>query len=172
MSNASSWRWVLWLILLPYAAWLIFAYDYHFIDHVNLVFHEAGHIVFMPFGETMHFLGGTIGQLFFPAAVAVHFWREGKPFEAGIGGVWFAESMMYAAYYMGDANTQALPLVGGGVHDWHYLFSRWGMLSSAETIAGFVHFLASLLLAACLVFMYRHIAAAKHGAADESGHFR
>ncbi len=150
-----GWRWVLLLVLLPYAVWLVFAYDYHFIDHVNLVFHEAGHIVLTPFGETMHFLGGTIGQLFFPAAVAVQFWRQDMPFEAGIGGVWFAESLMYAAHYMADAQARALPLVGGGVHDWYFLFSRWGVLERTESIAGFFHFLASLLLIVCLVFMYR-----------------
>ena len=149
------WKWIVLILLIPYSLWLIFAYDYHFIDHVNLAFHEAGHIFFTPLGETMHFLGGTIGQLFFPVAVAVHFWRQGQRFEAGIGVVWFAESLMYTAYYMSDAQAQALPLVGGGVHDWHFLFSRWGVLGSAESIGTFFHFVASLILIACLIWMFR-----------------
>lgn len=151
------WKWLTLAALLPYSAWLIFAYDYHFIDHVNLAFHEAGHIFFTPLGETMHFLGGTIGQLFFPAAVAFHFWRQGKRFEAGIGAVWFSESMMYAAWYMNDAQARVLPLVGGGVHDWYFLFSRWGILHRAESIASFVHFLASMLLLATLVYLYLQV---------------
>jgi len=151
------WRWVIMAALVPYAFWLIFAYDYHFIDHVNLVFHEAGHVIFTPFGQTMHFLGGTIGQLFFPVAVAVNFWRQDQRFEAGLGGVWFAESGMYAAHYMGDAQARVLPLVGGGIHDWHFLFSRWGVLAHAERIAGFFHFMACLLLVASLIFMYRQL---------------
>lgn len=142
-------------VLLPYSLWLIFAYDYHFIDHVNLAFHEAGHIFLTPFGETLHFLGGTIGQLFFPAAVAFHFWRQGQRFEAGIGMVWFSESLMYMAYYMSDAQARSLPLVGGGVHDWYFMFSQWGLLNRAEFIAGFFHVVASLLLVACLVWMFR-----------------
>lgn len=152
----NGWRWGLLLGLILYAGWLTVAYEFHFIDRVNLAFHEAGHLFLGPFGETAHFLGGTIGQLFFPAAISIHFWRRGQRFEAGIGGVWFSESLMYAAEYMGDANARVLPLVGGGVHDWHFLFSRWGLLESAESIAGFVHFLACLLLIASLVWMYRH----------------
>lgn len=156
------WRWGLLIALLPYSAWLIFDYDYHFIDHVNLVFHEAGHVVFTPLGETLHFLGGTIGQLFFPAAVAVHFWRQHDRFEAGIGIVWLAESMMYTAHYMSDAQVRILPLVGGGSHDWHFLFSQWGILTGAEGIGAFVHFVAVLLLLATLIFMYRQLKAERN----------
>src|SRR5690606_39821199 len=95
-------RWLLFLALSCYGLWLVFAYRYHFIDNVNLVFHEAGHIFFTPFGETMHFLGGTFAQLFFPAAVAAHFWRSDQRVSAGIAGFLFAESLMYTAHYMGD----------------------------------------------------------------------
>lgn len=158
------WRWIVLLALIPYALWLAFAYEYHVIDHVNLLFHEAGHVILTPFGETLHFLGGTAGQLFFPVAVAVHFWRHGKRFEAGIGGVWFAESLMYAARYMGDARTQQLPLLGGGIHDWHFLFGRWGLLGQAERIAGALHALAVVLLAASLFFMVRQALASRRAA--------
>lgn len=36
---------------------------YLFIDGVNLAFHEAGHLIFAPFGSTLGILGGTLGQL-------------------------------------------------------------------------------------------------------------
>lgn len=154
------WRWVVFALLVVYSLWLIFAYEYHFIDNVNLAFHEAGHIFLTPFGETMHFLGGTIGQLVFPVAVMVHFWRQEKLFEVLIGGIWLAESLMYAAEYMADAKPQVLPLVGGGVHDWNFLFSKWGLLESSAFIAGLIHVLASLFLLACLglmlVFLYQN----------------
>ena len=152
-----NWKWGALAGLTAYALWLIFAYDYHFIDHVNLVFHEAGHVIFSPFGVTLGFLGGTIAQLFFPAAVAIHFWRRDQRFEAAIGAFWFAESGMYMAEYMADAQARVLPLVGGGQHDWHFLFSRWGMLEGAEEIGAFFHLLSSLLMAATLVFMYRRL---------------
>src|SRR5258705_241221 len=40
-----------------------------FMHRVDLVFHEAGHIVFMPFGSFMMILGGTLGQLLMPIIV-------------------------------------------------------------------------------------------------------
>jgi len=64
---------LLLVLLSAYVLWLAFAYEYHFIDGVNLLFHEAGHLFLGFFGRTVHFLGGTIGQLFFPVACAVHF---------------------------------------------------------------------------------------------------
>ena len=42
------------LFLVPvalYVAWLCLAYEYHFIDGVNLLFHEGGHVIFGLLGE-------------------------------------------------------------------------------------------------------------------------
>ncbi|TNF33616.1 MAG: hypothetical protein EP312_08770 [Gammaproteobacteria bacterium] len=144
------WKKILTVLLLPYALWLVFAYRYHFIDNANLIFHEGGHIVFGFMGETMHFLGGTFGQLFFPIACALQFWRQEKFFEAWVCLFWLGESLMYMAEYMADAQAMALPLVGGGVHDWNWLFYEWGMLDACVTIARFFHVLASILLLVCL----------------------
>lgn len=131
-------------LLAVYVAWLVLAYRYHFIDGVNLLIHEAGHLLLAPFGHTLSMLGGTLLQLAFPLAFVVHFARRGQPFEAGVCGVWAAESGMYTATYMGDANALALPLVGGHLHDWRWLFQRAGVLDAAEEIGIGVHALASL----------------------------
>ncbi len=147
------WRWPVLALLALYSLWLIFSYDYHFIDHVNLAIHETGHLVFTPFGRTMHFLGGTILQLGFPLAFVVYFWRRAERFEAGVAMIWFAESLMYTAYYMSDARALELPLVGGGMHDWNVLFRQWGVLDRAETIAGLVHVAAALVLVLTLLYM-------------------
>ena len=87
-------RWILLAILLPYVAWIVFGYRYHFLDGVNLVLHEAGHVIFGFFGRTAHFLGGTLGQLFFPAAFVFYFWRRGQRFESYVVGIWLCESLM------------------------------------------------------------------------------
>ncbi|MGH1471848.1 MAG: hypothetical protein ACRBCS_11680 [Cellvibrionaceae bacterium] len=139
-----------------YVVWLIFFYRYHFIDNVNLIFHEAGHMFFTPLGRTLHFLGGTFGQLMFPLAVLIYFWRDDKYFEAGVGGVWLGESILYMSVYMGDAVERVLPLVGGGVHDWHFLFSQWGILHKTNTLSGFFYFLGCVVLIMSLLLMYRH----------------
>jgi hypothetical protein len=137
--------------LVPYAAWLVFGYEYHFLDGVNLAFHEAGHLFFALFGQTLHLLGGTVGQLFFPAACGLHFLRRGRRFEAAICGVWLGESVLYAARYLSDAKAMALPLVGGHIHDWNWLLSRAGLLEHAERIGVFVHGLGSLVVIGSLL---------------------
>lgn len=138
-------RWILLGALLPYVGWLIFGYRYHFLDGVNLLLHEAGHVLFGFFGQTLHFLGGTLGQLLFPVLFTAYFWRQGKRFEAFVVLVWLAESLMYTAEYMADARRMVLPLVGGHIHDWNWLFARWGLLSKAEELGEVVHVLASAL---------------------------
>ncbi|MCL7972182.1 MAG: hypothetical protein M8866_08885, partial [marine benthic group bacterium] len=65
-----------------YVVWLAFGYRYHFLDGVNLLVHEAGHVVFSPLGETMAVAGGTILQLAFPLAFMVSFWSRGQRFAA------------------------------------------------------------------------------------------
>ncbi len=138
------------VLLIPYVAWLAFAYDYHFIDGVNLLFHEAGHLFFGLLGRTLHFLGGTLGQLFFPVACAIHFLQARRFFEAWIMGLWLAESLMNTARYLGDAQAQSLPLVGGHIHDWNWLLSQWGLLRSCESIAALLHAFAVAIAIACL----------------------
>ncbi len=132
-------------LAVPYVAWLIFAYDYHFIDGVNLAFHEAGHLFLAFFGETLHFMGGTLAQLFFPLACCAHFAMQRQTFEVGICGVWFAESLMNTARYLGDAEAQLLPLVGGHIHDWNWLLTRAGLLGHCEGIATALHISASVI---------------------------
>jgi hypothetical protein len=148
-------RQLLFVALLPYAAWLVFAYHYHFIDGANLLFHEAGHVVFGIFGRTLHFLGGTLGQLVFPVATALHFERQGQRFDAAVCLLWLGESMMYAGVYIGDAQRRALPLVNDGIHDWWWLLGRAGLLPHAEALGAAVHGLASLVVVGSLVLAAR-----------------
>jgi hypothetical protein len=141
--------------LVPYVIWLIFAYEYHFIDGVNLAFHEAGHLFFSFLGQTLHVLGGTIGQLFFPAACCAHFLARRQSVEAAICCIWFAESLMYTARYLADARAQVLPLVGGHIHDWNWLLLRAGLLDHCETIGTVLHVVASIVAVAALVWAAR-----------------
>ena len=132
------------LLLGPYVLWLVFGYEYHFLDGVNLAFHEAGHLFFAFFGQTLQFLGGTLGQLFFPLACWLHFRRRGDELGARVCLLWLAESGMYAAHYMGDARAQSLPLVGGHIHDWNWLLTRAGLLEHCESLAALLHGLCGL----------------------------
>lgn len=114
---------------------LIGGFRYTFIDNVNLLFHEAGHLVFAIFGsEFLGFLGGTLMQLMVPIAITTYFWKNHDPFAFWVGLFWISQNILNVAHYLGDANTQILPLLGGGQHDWHYLLSRLNILPMAEEI--------------------------------------
>src|SRR5689334_23745370 len=66
--------------------------------HLTLIlFHEAGHVVFAPFGETLRVAGGTLGQLLIPLACAVPLHRRGDNFGAAIATAWLALSLIDAS---------------------------------------------------------------------------
>lgn len=119
------------------------------LDSLNLVFHEAGHPLFSPFGETLHILGGTLMQLLVPTAVLATCWYKRQALGAALAGVWFFQNGFNIARYMADAREQALPLVGGGEHDWATLFERWGVLQKDLAYAATVRQLAWVGIAVC-----------------------
>lgn len=132
--------------------------EWIFLDFVNLAFHEAGHVFLSFAGSTMHSLGGTLVQLLVPAALSVHFLRRRQGMGAAFSTWWFGQNFVQVSVYMADARELALPLVGGGDHDWNTLFYRWGVLSetavariAASTRAlGIVFLVAGLAWAVCL----------------------
>jgi len=133
------------------ASHLLFGSKWVFIDNVNLVFHEAGHMFFRPLGETAHFLGGTLFQLMMPLIVASVFWFKHKNRFGVITCVWwFGENFIGIARYMDDAVAQRLPLVGGGIHDWRFLFSKWKVLNKHHEIADTFHTIGAVVMVASL----------------------
>lgn len=106
------------------------------LDHANLAFHEAGHLIFRILGPTLELYGGTLGQLVFPVVVSVSFWRRRAVLAAALSVVWLMQNFLNIARYMADARAQVLPLVGGGEHDWVRILSRWGALQADTLLAG------------------------------------
>lgn len=125
------------------------------LDHANLAFHEAGHLLFAVFGSTMSLYGGTLMQFVFPAVTTIRFAHRGQTLSAAACAAWFCENLRYTAWYMADARAQQLPLVGGGEHDWLNIFSRWGVLESDTRIAGFFTLLCWSGMAAIWVAVWR-----------------
>ncbi len=123
------------------------------LDSLNLVFHEAGHPLFSPFGETLHILGGTLMQLLVPALVAGSCWFRRQRVGTALAGVWFFQNGFNIARYMADARSQVLPLVGGGEHDWGTLFEAWGVLSKDQAYASSVRTVAWIGLLGCCVWL-------------------
>ena len=133
------------------AAWLsVYLRDgvhWSFLDDVDLAIHEAGHVVFSPFGEFMAVAGGTVLQVLVPAAfVGCFAWRR-DGFGAFVVLFWVSQSLFNVGVYIADARAQALPLVGGEyvIHDWSWMLSRLRLLRRDEAIADGVRAAAAAL---------------------------
>ncbi len=140
----------------------------HLIDSVDLAIHETGHLVFAPFGEVIQFAGGTLFQLIVPLTFLAYFLRFGPKrddFAASVMLWWVAVNLWNIGVYMADARTQALPLVGGGEHDWAYLFGHFGLLAHDTSIAASVRGLGTLIFLIALIRGY--LAAVRAPAEDE-----
>ena len=124
-----------------------------FLDHANLIFHEAGHPIVGFFSSRLEVYGGTMGQLAFPLVLAISFWRQGEAISFAASVIWFFENWLNIARYMADARTQALPLVGGGDHDWANIFGRWNVLSHDTQIAAAVRTIGWLGMAAACAWI-------------------
>lgn len=112
-------------------------------DWIDLGVHELGHMVVMAGPRMMHFLAGSVAQVIVPVALAFYFlWKQKDLAGAGFCFAWAGTSMWDVSVYIADAPMQALPLIGGGTHDWGYLLGPqgWDALNQAGSIAGFVDF--------------------------------
>lgn len=132
---------------------------------INLVFHEAGHVLFIPFGRFMTILGGSLLQLLVPAVcVWVFLYRHIDRFAASVALWWLGQSFVDLAPYIYDANAQAMQLLGGGTgstrpgsHDWNNLLSQLGWLDSYAGIARFVDFLGVAIMIGALLWGARRV---------------
>lgn len=152
-----------------FAAWYVGRpvmnpFHYVFLRDVILATHEAGHVIFMPFGEYVMVLGGTLFQVLLPIVFIGYFWRRNDRYAAFIISLWLAFALTDAAVYIGDARTRQLPLLGGDPagHDWTFLLVQTGLLEHDRTIARAVRGLG-LLVFGCAVAGALH-AAWRHGA--------
>lgn len=98
------------------------------LDSANLMFHEAGHPIFGLLSERLQIYGGTLGQLSFPLATFICFWRQRDSVATYLCALWFVQNLWNIARYIADARVQLLPLVGGGEHDWAEILGRWNVL--------------------------------------------
>ena len=126
---------------------------------VNLPFHEAGHVLFRPFGRFVTTLGGTLGQLLVPLlCLGTLLLKTRDPFGAAVCFWWFGENFLDIAPYINDARAGALPLVGGnfghsspyGFHDWEYLLTETGLLRYDHLLARIAQGTGAVLMAAAL----------------------
>lgn len=111
---------------------------------VHLIFHEAGHMIFMMITnhQVTIALMGTGLQILFPLFVALAFyWINKDAFSTGLGLWWMGHATLDIAPYIGDARALNLPLITGGTgkevggHDWLFLLQHWNLLQQDHQIA-------------------------------------
>jgi len=129
-----------------YTRWLKTENYFSFLDFVNLAFHEAGHVFLGFFGRFIMMLGGTLFQLLVPAVCLVHLKRRGANLGWQLCLFWLGESLLNISIYAGDAIKQALPLVGGGEHDWTYLLTETGLIAHTEGVGKFIFLCGSAVI--------------------------
>lgn len=132
-----------------------------FLHLINLPFHEAGHVIFRPFGEFMTSLGGTLGQLAIPLiCFYVFLIKQHNTFASSICAWWFGENFLDIAPYINDARAGQLLLLGGnyghsspyGFHDWEYLLTETGLLQYDQAIAVGAHFIGSIIMISSVIW--------------------
>lgn len=133
------------------------------VDNVHLPIHEAGHLFFSYFGETLHLWGGTIFQLLIPALLAWYFAAQEQLPGTVFCLIALFHSLLGVAIYMSDAIVRQLPLVTVGAvadesdHDWYNIFGRLGILPHAVQIGSFTRMVAWCgLLATLAWFCWRY----------------
>ncbi len=132
---------------------------YSFLHGSNLIFHEAGHVIFMPFGDFMTILWGSLGQCIIPLVVTLVFiFQEHAFYSAAFWLWWFGQNLTDVALYASDASARSLPLIGGmseEAHDWGNLLTMMNLLAYDHTIAIVIHFIGMIVMAWAFIWATR-----------------
>lgn len=153
-----------WLWRLPLFAWFIIMLIQNWqnsafalsrlgnpFSAIDFGIHELGHMLFSPFGEFMHILGGSLFQCLFPLLWLIGFLQKRWYFAAAMCWCWLGLNLFDVATYVADARARLIPLsVGLGAfgidpanadeaydhaHDWYQLLSRTNHLNSDLALA-------------------------------------
>jgi ribosomal protein L40E len=124
-----------------------------FLHLINLPFHEAGHLLFIPLGRFMMILGGSLGQILMPLVCLATFLIKTRDlFGASVALWWTAESFMDIAPYINDARVLDLMLLGEVTgketdgHDWNNILTMSGWLEYDHRLAHLAYNLGILLM--------------------------
>ncbi|HEX6214946.1 MAG TPA: hypothetical protein VFZ38_09020 [Vicinamibacterales bacterium] len=134
-----------------------------FIHLPNLVFHEAGHLIFSPLGQFMTVLGGSLMQVLIPIVAAIAFIRQEQTFGAAICVWWAGQNLVDLAPYIADARALQLVLLGGRTgaevegHDWEFILTRLRLVHRDQAIGRVAHAAGMLTMIVSLAFAVRSI---------------
>jgi hypothetical protein len=130
-----------------------------FLHTIDLMFHEAGHVLFSPFGELMTTLGGSLMQVLVPIACGIAFVTTSPNlFGAAVMCWWTGQNLLDVAIYINDARALQLTLLGGFTgaevegHDWEHILQLTGLTLHDHQIAWTTHVVGAVLMLAALAW--------------------
>lgn len=147
-------------LILVYYAWILLIRRTPTVEillhHVDLAFHEAGHIFFSFGGEILTLMGGGIMQVLMPCLVFGHYLYRRDYLGSAATLFWIGENLLDVSYYVGDARAMQMQLVGCEEppcenHDWHQILESLGMLERDTLISRVLFGLGSVLMVAALL---------------------
>lgn len=141
-------QWLL-ILILSYFAFQLLTHPspWILIDSVNLLIHEAGHLIFFPFGQLMHMIGGTVFQLLIPCIFLVYFLNKREYFSTFVQVFWVANNLINISVYIKDAKTMQLPLlIEGSVHDWNWILTELNLMQYSEAFGNVFFILGAATL--------------------------
>lgn len=126
-----------------------------FIQNVNLIFHEAGHILLLPFPHFITLIGGSLFEIGIPLSVTLYFIATQRMFSAACASWWLTTACLSVAIYAADAQERALPLITKNIdhHDWFNILDILHLLKYDNLFGAFFWWLgiaASILMLAAL----------------------
>ena len=130
-----------------------------FLHLISIPFHEAGHILFLPFGDLMTSLGGSLAHVLVPIVCGIAFLTTSpNPFGAAVMCWWAGQNLVDVALYIDDARTLQLVLIGGHTgaevegHDWEHLLIMTNSLHLDHRIANVAQFTGAAVMIGCMVW--------------------
>lgn len=132
--------------------------EWHFIDMVNLIFHEAGHTITFFFGEFISIASGSLLQILIPVICCLYFVKQGERYAASLLLFWVGQNIINVSVYARDSIEMQLPLLGGDgvMHDWNYLLSSLHILKYTPYIADTLYVGGILVFASALYFSIKY----------------
>ncbi len=130
--------------------------DWHFLDTVNLIIHEAGHVIFMPFGQFLYILGGSLFQILLPVIFVFYFYRRQEYFSASLLLFWVGQNIINVSVYASDAIAMQLPLLGGDSsgHDWNNLLQMTNTLRYTKEIGLAIFIIGIIIMIYAICFSF------------------
>jgi len=160
---------VVLLVILSLLSFELVDDGWGFIQNMNLIIHEAGHLLFAFASPTLVSFMGSGLEVLVPLVFAIYFLYNNNLLGTVFSIWWTGTALIHVGVYMADAVVRVLPLLGGShvTHDWNFIFLQWGVLKQSEPIGNFVTTLGWLFIIIALGLLIIHIVNSYRSSAEE-----